>query len=131
MSALLSFFGLILAGNDGAQSITLQEISRPLSYQLELRGSCAANHYVLAIEVQTASSSRVIASKIGGTDVVFQSPDGDLPSAVATIGVDGLAPIACEPRTGAVSISVRGYSPTMDTLEGYNGEVVRSFSAHP
>lgn len=129
MSALFSLFGLIVAGNDGAQDIAFPEVPRPLTYQLEMRGSCAAKQYVLTIEVQTASSSRVIAAKIEGNDVVFQSPDGDLASAVSNFGVEGLAPIACDPDTGTLSISVRGYSPTLDALEGHSGEVVRSFSA--
>lgn len=131
MLTSFALLGLVFAPSESGQDIILKEVARPVFYQLELRTSCADNRYVLSIEVQTGSTSRVVASTINGTNVEFQSPDGTLPLAISAFPVDGLVPTACETSTGALTISVRGYSSALGRIEGHNGDVDRSFSAHP
>lgn len=112
------------------QEIVTSETPRPLSYEVEMRVSCGGKNYVVAIESQGRSSSRVVTSTLDGSSIEFRSATGDLSNAIGGMAVTEIMPRSCDERSGVISMSVGGYDPRLDGIEGETGEVTHTFRPH-
>ena len=101
---------------------------RPLYYEIELRVTCGASHYSVVVETRGFSTSRLVSSTSNGVAAEFQSTSGDLANVVSGMAVTRITPNACDARSGTISLSVDGYDPRLDAVEGETGEVNHLFN---